>query len=292
VLRSGPGAGPSPRAGERLITNDSGSVAFIVDAPLRDSLPGRCHGRWESRVHPRGQVVLGTLLLLLGLLSHLAPVSWAQGGAGSVVVVQIRNEIDLGLAPYLARALEQARRENARAVILEIDTPGGRLDAVFQMRDAILDSPVRTIAFVNRTAFSAGALVAISANEVYLTPGAVIGAATPVTAMGETTDEKAISAVRSTFRATAELRGRDPRIAEAMVDPSIEIEGLVTRDQLLTLTTTEAQARGYADGVTQNYQELLHATGLSGAVVQEISPTLAENIVRFLTSPVIASLLI
>jgi membrane-bound serine protease (ClpP class) len=236
--------------------------------------------------------VLGTLLLLLGLLSHLAPVSWAQGGAGSVVVVQIRNEIDLGLAPYLARALEQARRENARAIILDIDTPGGRLDAVFQMRDAILDSPVRTIAFVNRTAFSAGALVAISANEVYLTPGAVIGAATPVTAMGETTDEKAISAVRSTFRATAELRGRDPRIAEAMVDPSIEIEGLVTRDQLLTLTTTEAQARGYADGVTQNYQELLHATGLSGAVVQEISPTLAENIVRFLTSPVIASLLI
>src|SRR5918999_5740320 len=112
---AGRAPGPAHAPESAFITNDSGSVAFIVDAPLRDSLPGRCHGRWESRVHPRWQAVLGTLLLLLGLLSHLAPVSWAQGGAGSVVVVQIRNEIDLGLAPYLARALEQARRENARA---------------------------------------------------------------------------------------------------------------------------------------------------------------------------------
>jgi membrane-bound serine protease (ClpP class) len=236
--------------------------------------------------------LLGSLLLLIGLASSLASTSRAQESAAQVYVVQIRGEIDLGVAPYLARVLDQAKQDNARAVILEIDTPGGRLDAVLQMRDAILGSPVRTIAFVNRNAFSAGALVAIAANEIYMAPGAVIGAATPVTGSGEVAGEKAISAVRSTFKSTAELRGRDPRVAEAMVDPSVEIEGLVTAGQLLTLTTTEARTWGYADGVAGNRQELLQAAVLSGAAVQETSPTLAENVVRFLTNPAVASLLI
>ena len=248
--------------------------------------------RQIPQVDSRWHRWVGTLLLLLGLGLHVAPVSRAQDSAGSVLVVQIRDEIDLGLAPYLARVLEQAKREQASAVVLEIDTPGGRLDAALQMRDALLGSPVRTIAFVNRNAFSAGALLAIAANEVYMAPGAVIGAATPVTGTGEAADEKVISAVRTTFKSTAESRGRDPRIAEAMVDPSIEIEGLVNRGQLLTLTTTEAQARGYADRVTADRHELLLAAGLVGAAIQETSPTPAENVVRFLTSPVIASLLI
>jgi membrane-bound serine protease (ClpP class) len=247
---------------------------------------------WSSRVHRERHRLPGILLLLIGLASYVAPLSHAQDGAGSAFVVQIRGEIDLGLAPYLARVLEQAERENARAVILEIDTPGGRLDAVLQMRHALLGSPVRTIAFVNRNAFSAGALVAIAANELYMAPGAVIGAATPVTGTGEAADEKAISAVRTTFKSTAELRGRDPRIAEAMVDPSIEIEGLVDRGQLLTLTTAEAVTWGYADHVAEDRRELLQVAGLSGAAIQETSPSLAEKVVRFLTSPVIASLLI
>ena len=101
---------------------------------------------------------------------------------GSVVlVVQVRDEIDLGLAPYVARVLKQAEREGARAVILEIDTPGGRLDAALQIRDALLGSPVRTIAFVHGSALSAGALVALAAREAYMSPGAVLGAAAPLT---------------------------------------------------------------------------------------------------------------
>ncbi len=246
-------------------------------------------GNWRDQLG--WQRCLGTLLLLIGLASYVVPMSRAQDSAGSVFVVQIRDQIDLGLAPYLTRVLEEAERENARAVILEIDTPGGRLDAVLQMRHAILSSPVRTIAFVNRNAFSAGALVAIAASELYMAPGAVVGAATPVTGTGEVADEKAISATRTTFKSTAELRGRDPRIAEAMVDPSIEIEGLVNRGQLLTLTTTEALTWGYADRVAADRQELLEVAGLSGVAVRETSPTLAEKVVRFLTSPVIASLL-
>jgi membrane-bound serine protease (ClpP class) len=234
---------------------------------------------------------LGALLILGAVSSSMSTVH-AQAASNTVFVVQIQKEIDLGLAPFLARVFSQAEQENAQAVILEIDTPGGRLDAVLQMQDTILDSPIRTIAFVNRQAFSAGALIAIAANEIYMAPGAVMGAATPVDAAGTPGEEKVISAVRSTFRATAEARGRDPRIAEAMVDPAVEIEGLISEGQLLTLTTSEAQEVGYLDGVSANRQELLQMTGLEGATLQEPSPSLAENVVRFLTNPLVASLLI
>jgi len=161
------------------------------------------------------------------------------------------------------------------------------------MRDALLSSEVRTIAFIDRTAFSAGALVAIAAHEIYMTPAAVIGAATPVEgSTGEIASEKVISAVRKTFKTTAEARRRDPRVAEAMVDPDVEIPNVVERGKLLTLTTTEALALGYADGVVSNRSELLSTAGLAGAAVVDVSPGLAEKLVRFLTDPVIASLMI
>lgn len=245
------------------------------------TIPTRRRSRW----------LLGALLVLAGSVLYRLPAG-AQDVEAPVYVIQVHGTIDLGLAPYVARVLGQAEDAGARVVIVDIDTPGGRLDAVLQMRDAILDSPLRTIAFVNRTAFSAGALVAIAAEEIYLTPGAVMGAATPVDASGEAAPEKVISAVGSTFRATAEVRGRDPRIAEAMVDPDVVIEGLVAPGQLLTLTPTEALQTGYATGVVADRAGLLAATGLAGAPVVETSPGLAEQAVRFLTSPVVASLLI
>jgi membrane-bound serine protease (ClpP class) len=185
---------------------------------------------WSSRPQPRWRGLLGALLLVMGIVTFVSPVARMQSGVGPVYVVQGYDEIDLGLAPYLARILDEAEREGASAVILDINTPGGGLDAALQMRQALLDSPVRTIAFVNRNTLSAGALLTIAANEIYMVPGAVIGAATPVMASGEPVDEKSISAVRSTFRSTAEVRGRDPRLAEAMVDPSVSIEGLVSAE--------------------------------------------------------------
>ncbi len=241
----------------------------------------------------------GSAGLLVALLCCVAPLllvgepAHATAHDRPIYVIPITGTIDLGLAPYLERVLDQADADAAAAVLLEIDTPGGRLDAVLQMQDALLDSRVRTIAFVDRTAFSAGALIALAAEEIYMTPGAVMGAATPVEGgTGETSSEKVVSAVRTTFKATAEVRGRDPRVAEAMVDPTVAIDGLVEEGQLLTLTTTEALAWGYADGVVANRAELLTAAGLAAAPAIETSPSLAERVVRFLTDPVVASLLI
>ncbi|HEV2107758.1 MAG TPA: NfeD family protein, partial [Thermomicrobiales bacterium] len=245
---------------------------------------------------PRGRFPLLPLIAvaiwLAGLLPML-PRAVAQSPDGApVYIADITGVIDLGLAPYLQRVLDEAAETNS-PVILNIDTPGGRLDAVLQMQDALLDSEVRTIAFVNRTAFSAGALIAISAEEIYMVPGAVMGAATPIEgATGETASEKVISAVRKTFKTTAEVRGRNPEVAEAMVDPEVAIDGLVERGELLTLTDTEAAAWGYADGVVANRAALLEATGLAGQPIEETSPSLAESIVRFITNPVVSSLLI
>lgn len=245
--------------------------------------------RQQARLSP---ALLGLFLLLLGTFSTaLTPAASAQGEGQDVYIVDISGTIDLGLAPYLERVLGDASDNNAAAVILEINTPGGRLDAALQMRSALLGADVPTVAWVNRDAFSAGALIAIAAEQIYMAPGAEMGAATPVTGEGATADEKTVSAVRATFRATAEQRGRDPVIAEAMVDPTVVVEGLVTDTQLLTLTTNEAIEWGYAEGATANLDELLAELGIENANVIQTSPGWAEEVVRFLTNPVLASLL-
>lgn len=234
----------------------------------------------------------GIALCLITLLPFVSNVAAQSPGETTVYVAEITGEIDLGLAPYLSRILDEAA-ETGSPVILDIDTPGGRLDAVLQMQDALLDSEVRTIAFVNRTAFSAGALIAISAEEIYMVPGAVMGASTPIDgATGETASAKVVSAVRKTFKTTAEVRGRDPEVAEAMVDPDVVIDDLVGRGELLTLTDTEATTWGYADGIVANREGLLEAAGLAGQPIEETSPSLAETTVRFITNPVVSSLLI
>jgi membrane-bound serine protease (ClpP class) len=169
---------------------------------------------------PRG--VLGVILIVIGLASLLATPVWGQQTDKQVYVATVSGAIDLGMTPYLKRVLREATNADAEAVILDINTPGGRLDAALAIKDAILGAEVPVIAYVNREAFSAGALIAIAANRIYIAPGGVIGAATPVDEVGEKASEKVISAVRTDFKSVAEFRGRDASIAEAMVDEEID----------------------------------------------------------------------
>jgi membrane-bound serine protease (ClpP class) len=237
--------------------------------------------------------LVAVLAILLGLGMALIGSSIAQAEDGDVHVVAIDGEIDLGIAPFLDRALTEAEEAGAAAMLLEIDTPGGRLDAVLQMRDALLESQVRTVAYVDPTAFSAGALVALAAEEIYFAPAGVMGAATPVVGgAGQTADPKVISAVRSTFRATAEQRDRDPVVGEAMVDDAIEIDGLIAAGSLLTLTAMEAEAVGYSDGVAADRTALLDELGLGDRDLVMVSPGLAERTVRIITNPLLASVLV
>lgn len=256
---------------------------------MRASLHGTlAHSGWLT--------VCGMVLLLLaGSASSLRDVAAQDGpadaGSPVVYVVPIDGPIEPGVGHFLERSLADAADAGATTVILEINTPGGRLDTVLEMRDAILDSPVHVVAFVNREAFSAGALITIAANDIWLAPGAVFGAATPIIGT-ETADAKTIAAVRSTFRATAETRGRDPVIAEAMVDPAVAIDGLDSATTLLSLSSDQALQWNYAEGTATSRDDLLGQLGLAGSEVREVSPALVETAVRWITEPAVASLLI
>lgn len=233
---------------------------------------------------------------VLVLLASAPPHASAQ--APRVVhVVPIEGTIDLGLAPFVQRVLDEAVETGAAAVVLEIDTFGGRVDAAVRIRDALLRTPVRTIAYVDKRAISAGALIGLAAQTIAMSGGSTIGAATPVV-VGSSgrdsrpADEKSVSYVRKEFRATAESRERPTAIAEAMVDADVAVPGLVEKGKLLTLTTAEALEHGVADFRAESLDAVLERSGLAGAEVRRHAPNWAENLVRLLTDPVVASLLI
>lgn len=235
------------------------------------------------------------LLFLVPFLSGMSSLSSAQDGVSDspVVIIPIRGTVEPGLGEFLDRAISEAEQSGAVAIILDINTPGGRLDTVLEMRDRILDSEVPVVAWINREAFSAGALITIASDQIWMTPASVFGAATPVDgATGSTASEKTISAVRSVFRATAEEQGRDPLIAEAMVDPAVVVDGLDSSTSLLTLSVEQAREHGYADGVAGNREALLNALGLTGAPVIEAKMTLWERAVTWVTDPIVGSLLV
>ena len=228
------------------------------------------------------------------VLVVLAAVLW--GNASEVWLLRIDGEIGRGTVSFLRRGLSEAEAAGAAAAVIEFATPGGYLDAATSCRDLILGAGVPAIAYVNREAYSAGALLALACERIYFAPGGVMGAATPVyfDQSGEmrTATEKTMSAVRALFRATAEERGRDPDVAEAMVDPDLEVPGLVERGKLLTLTARSAAEWGYSDGEAATVREVLDRAGLGGAAVREFQPRWVDSAVATLTSPGLAALLI
>jgi membrane-bound serine protease (ClpP class) len=236
-------------------------------------------------------------LLALGLLGMPVFVLAQEKPPPVVYVVPVEGVIDLGLAPFIQRVLDEATAAGAAAVVLEINTFGGRLDAAVQIRDALLSARIRTLAYVNRRAISAGALIGLAAEQLVMAGGGTIGAATPVQAgqpgaAALPVAEKTVSYVRKEFRATAESRKRPPLVAEAMVDADVAIRGIVEKGKLLTLTTEEALRHKVADFRADTLEGALQATGLGGAELRRAAPNWAENLVRFVTHPVVSSLLI
>jgi len=233
-------------------------------------------------------------LCLAAGLAVLAPPAHTQD-VPAVVVVPIQGTIDLGLAPLLQRAIREASEAGAAAVVLDINTFGGRVDAAVAMRDTLLAAPLPTIAFVDPRAISAGALIALATNTIVMSPGGTIGAAAPIVSGAggaEPADEKTVSYLRKEFRATADRRGRPGELAEAMVDVDVAVPDVVESGKLLTLTTTEALAHGVADAEAADLAAALAAAGFDGAIVRAIEETWAETFVRFLTGTVISSMLL
>lgn len=238
---------------------------------------------------------LAHILLLCLTAANLSFTGVAYAKA-LVYVIPVSGTIDMGLSPHVKRVIQEAEEKEAAAIILEINTFGGRVDAAVDIRDALLNTKIRTIAFINKRAISAGALLALACKTIAIAPGGSIGAATPVkiSSSGETkaTGEKMVSYMRKEFSATAERYKRPKNIVEAMVDRDVEIKGIIAKGKLLTMTQEEAVKWKVADFSCSSIDELLSISGLSGSKTVTVQINWAEKIARFVTRPMVSSLLV
>jgi membrane-bound serine protease (ClpP class) len=233
---------------------------------------------------------------ILGLLKHpLTDIGLAKFLSDATFLVYT-FEIKENIAPPAVRraklAFEEADSLGADFILLHMNTYGGMVDAADSLRTRIMQSRIPVIVFIDNNAASAGALISIAADRIYMRPGGNIGAATVVDQSGEVVPDKFQSYMRSMMRSTAEAKGRDPDIAQAMVDPSIEIDGVIEEGKVLTFTASEAMRWGFCEGMAENIPEVLEQMGIENHELVEQSLPLIERIIAFLISPVVSGLLI
>jgi membrane-bound serine protease (ClpP class) len=210
-----------------------------------------------------------------------------------IYFAKIEGDIDLGLAPYVRRVVEEAENNFAQAILFKINTFGGRVDAATQIKDAILNSKIKTIAFVDKRAISAGALITLSCEKIVMVPGASMGASSVVDQTGQKQSEKYQSYMRSEMRATAEKNKRRTDIAQGMVDETIVVPDLQDDStKLITLTSEEALKFGMADTILTSVEKVKEYFGLSESELITVESNWAEDVVRFINNPIISSLLI
>ncbi|HEX7004672.1 MAG TPA: NfeD family protein [Trueperaceae bacterium] len=233
--------------------------------------------------------------LLAGAVFLLSGVAFSQGSSESVWLLPIDTEITPATAQYVQSRVERANEERPLALVFLIDTPGGQVSSMQEIVDTILsDTRLPTIAVVEN-AFSAGALIAMSAEMLAMLPGSSIGAALPITISPtgvSAVGEKMNSAMRGQFRSVAEARGRNARVAEAMVDPSVEIPGLSTSEELVTLTAAQAVEYDIADIQASTLEEALTEFGYGGVRIERIERNLSERLATSLANPIIAAILL
>ncbi len=209
-----------------------------------------------------------------------------------IFLMKVTSEIDPRTNRYTKLALEEADRINADLVILELDTYGGTVNDADDIRTRILEFDKPIYAFINKDAASAGALIAIACDSIFMTPGASIGAATVVVATGEAAPDKYQSYMRSMMRSTAEANGRDPKIAEAMVDQSLEVDSISDKGHVITFSTSEAIKNGFCEGKVNSVEDILEREKIDNYRITEFHLPPAEKIIRVFLNPFISGILI
>ncbi|MFC4411077.1 nodulation protein NfeD [Chungangia koreensis] len=213
--------------------------------------------------------------------------------ADEVYHIPIEEEVEKGLSAYLDRALDEAEENGADAVIFEIHTPGGFVNAAGDIGKRIQNSPLKTIAYINREAHSAGAYIALHADEIYFAPGATMGSAAVIDQAGNAADEKATSAWLAQMASAAESTNREPIYAKAMADKNIDLPDFgAPKGSLLTLSASDALKVGYSNGTAASINEVMEMAGLANADLIPVEMTIAEKIARFITNPVVVPILL
>lgn len=225
----------------------------------------------------------------------------------TVYVFDLKKEIGPATWRTAMQSIDRAVQMNAQIIIIHMNTYGGLVDAADSIRTKIVNCPVPVYVFVDNNALSAGALIAIAADKIYMREGANIGAATVVHQTGEPAIDKMQSAMRGKMRATAESHGmdtivagrdtvyrwrRDPLIAEAMVGAAVSIKGVIDSSRVLTLTTEEAIKLRYCEGKAENIEDILAANNIVNYKLERYELSPLERVIQFLISPYLQSLLI
>lgn len=234
------------------------------------------------------------LLAVAAMVAALVGVQWAvaQESTTRVYYFKIEEEIAPPASLRVEKALEEAERQRADVVVVKLNTFGGTLDDADKIRTAFLQSSVPVWAFIDNNAASAGALIALACDSIFMHSGSSMGAATVVNQTGAVQPDKYQSYMRSMMRTTAEATGRRPDIAEAMVDPDVVVPDLSPAGKVLTFTTAEAIANGYCEAQVESLQELLRHAGVEKYTVVEQHYTWIEKLIGFLVRPVVSGLLI
>ncbi|OAS85024.1 MULTISPECIES: NfeD family protein [Metabacillus] len=210
-----------------------------------------------------------------------------------VFIIPLEETVEKGLSQYIKRTISEAKSQEADHIILEIDTLGGAVDGAMEIADTLRSSEIPITAYINRRAISAGAYIALNADQIYMAPGSQMGSAAIITGDGNAADDKSQSLWLSELKESAERNGRDPKYALAMADKDVDIpEYGAGKGDLLTLETKQAFEVGYSEGTAENRKDLLKQLNLTGASIIEAEESFAEKVARFITHPVVVPILL
>lgn len=232
------------------------------------------------------------ILIGFTLLASFFAQAQANDSIHTILTFKIDDEINPAMNRHIQLALKRAKEENADLVLIHMNTYGGALQDADEIRQAILNFDKPVWVFIDKNAASAGALISISCDSIYMTPGSSIGAATVVTSQGDAAPDKYQSYMRSIMRATAEENGRDPHIAEAMVDQRIAIDSITQAGKVITFSADEAIKYGFCEGKFNTENALLAHYGLENATLVPYEKSASESIISFFLNPIISGILI
>jgi membrane-bound serine protease (ClpP class) len=235
--------------------------------------------------------VIASIIILLSLASLINPFT-ADADEKVVYVVPIEETVEKGLLAFLERAVREAEEAGAEAIIFDVNTPGGAVDAADGIGKLLTGTDLKTVAFVNKKALSAGAYISLNTDEIYMVPGSTMGSAAIIDQQGNTAGKKAESYWFAAMKAAAVESGRDPIYAQAMADENIDLPELnAEKGKLLTLTAEQALEVGYSEGTVKNLDNLLEKLGYENAEIRNVNETFAEKLARFITHPVVIPIL-
>ncbi|UII23251.1 nodulation protein NfeD [Fulvivirga ligni] len=240
-------------------------------------------------------MIIRKIYWLLNILFIVATpfISFAQDSTmAKVMKMEIKAEIDPRMNRYVELSLEHAEDIKADYVIIEMDTYGGAVTDAKDIVENILNFKKPVWVFINKDAASAGALISIACDSIYMSPGANIGAATVVTSDGVAAPDKYQSYMRSTMRSIAEEKGRDPKIAEAMVDQNLAVDSVSEAGQVITFSTSEAIKWGFCEGKVNSIDEILERNGVTNYDIETYELDATEQIISVFLNPFISGLLI